>query len=1502
MASSEAWPIGDGKMARRVRGQDWSATPLGGVGTWPQCLKTIVDLSLASRQAMMLAWGPERILFYNDPCAPILGDYHPHALGMPLDMAWPSLWDEIKRLAERIQAGEAIAFDALPLVTTRNGRREQGWWTFSFSPLRDESGAVAGLLGVVVDASDKVRADRAEATLRVREADLERVQRIGEVGGLDIDIADNMTSWRSPEYLRLHGLPPTPRQETHEQWRERVHPADRANAEAQLHAALNGDGTSYDSEYRIIRPSDGAVRWIRARADIKRDTDGKAVRLVGAHLDITDQKRANEVLRQSERRQAFLLELSDRLQALSDPGAVAEAACRILVEELQAGRAQYAVMVEDLPNAEIAEIRGEAVRFGSPMVLRFPMNVYGARLSGLLRSGHTMVLTDVAHDPRIMEEQKEFLRSAGSQAVIAVPRVEAGRLAMKLTVHDRRRREWTAQDVSLVEEVAERIWTAIERARAAAALRASEEKYRALFESMDEAYAVVEVLKDQVGRWVDFRFLDANPAFMEHTSMPYPVGKTAAELLGTPNQRWTQLYGQALDTGDPIRIEETEHTLGRTFDLNIFTLDRNRNRVAILFTDITRRKQIEVALRESEEQFRTLADTAPALIWRNDAKGENLFINRNFLDFTGKSADEIRGGGWQRLFHPDEAPVHVADYLAAVQAERAWQKTSRIKRHDGAWRWFENHAQPVLDADNKYAGHVGASIDITDRVEAERALRELQERQAFLLKLSDALRLIPDAYDVQTTTTRLVAEHLGVDRTMYAEVDGEHGAETGRIRTQFIRQSVEGQPRVARFPEHFTFDPFGPHTMAARYRGEPLVVTDVGKDPAFSAAERDAWQKAGVRAAIVAPLAKGGRLVAEFGVHCIEARDWTRDEVALVQEVAERTWAAVERARAEAALRNSEALFRTLAEVIEDVFYVTDLDAGRLDYLSPAYEAVWGRPAAELTADLSRFIETIHPEDRAAVEANKAQQARGETVHSEYRILRPDGEVRWIFDRCFPIPDGCRRLSAGIATDVTQHRTAEERVRTSDERFRQFGEASQDVLWIRDAETLSWEYLTPAFETIYGLSREEALRGSNFRNWVELIVPDDRERALDMIRQVRAGKRVSFEYRIRRPIDGQVRWLRNTDFPIYDGMGRIIRIGGIGRDITESKAVEARLIESEGRLRSAMDVAQVGLWDWNMRTGDITWSAEHFRMEGYSVNGVTPSYETWAAPIHPEDRAETEAALHHAMETREEYVREFRVVHPDGSVHWLNARGRFFYDTQNQPIRMIGAMVETTARRESEDRMAVLVAELQHRTKNLMGVVRAVGEQTLRTSENLSDFAPRFRDRMSALTRVQNLLSRLSGENRITFDELIRTEIEALGLVAKEKGRVTLKGPRGVLLRSSTVQTFALALHELATNAVKYGALKEDNGETGGRLSVEWSLGREAGQPWLYVDWREHGVAMPPKDAPPQGGGAGRQLIERALPYQLGARTTYVMQDEGVRCTIALAVSEKSAGKAEDDD
>src|SRR5690348_9258165 len=207
----------------------------------------------------------------------------------------------------------------------------------------------------------------------------------------------------------------------------------------------------------------------------------------------------------------------------------------------------------------------------------------------------------------------------------------------------------------------------------------------------------------------------------------------------------------------------------------------------------------------------------------------------------------------------------------------------------------------------------------------ESALRESEERQAFLPKLSDALRPLTDAAEIQSTTARMLGTHLNVDRAMYAEVDGERGAETGIVRGQYVRSTGDGEPPLFPFPKRFTYESFGAHTMAARNRGEPLVVADVVEDPAFSDAERDAWIAADVHAAIVAALAKGGRLAAELGVQCRGPRIWTVAEVELVEEVAERTWAAAERARAEAALRQSEEKYRTIFDSIDEGFALIEV-------------------------------------------------------------------------------------------------------------------------------------------------------------------------------------------------------------------------------------------------------------------------------------------------------------------------------------------------------------------------------------------------------------------------------------------------------------------------------------------------------------------------------------------------------------------------------------------------
>jgi two-component sensor histidine kinase len=226
---------------------------------------------------------------------------------------------------------------------------------------------------------------------------------------------------------------------------------------------------------------------------------------------------------------------------------------------------------------------------------------------------------------------------------------------------------------------------------------------------------------------------------------------------------------------------------------------------------------------------------------------------------------------------------------------------------------------------------------------------------------------------------------------------------------------------------------------------------------------------------------------------------------------------------------------------------------------------------------------------------------------------------------------------------------------------------------------------------------------------------------------------------------------------------------------------------------------------------------------------------------------------------------------------------------------------DATEEVELQDRLRVLVAELQHRSRNLVSVVQGVSERTLATSETLEDFRGRFRPRLDALSRVNSLLSRIEEGDRITFDQLLQTELQAHGVIGfdGQGEQVSLKGPNGIRLRSATVQTFALAIHELATNALKYGALFRPEG----RLEVKWSLlPGKGGEQRLRVDWRESGVAPEWHDGSPPAvaidgvparrrQGYGRELIEKALPYQLKALTTYELTPQGVHCTIIVPVS-----------
>jgi two-component system CheB/CheR fusion protein len=236
---------------------------------------------------------------------------------------------------------------------------------------------------------------------------------------------------------------------------------------------------------------------------------------------------------------------------------------------------------------------------------------------------------------------------------------------------------------------------------------------------------------------------------------------------------------------------------------------------------------------------------------------------------------------------------------------------------------------------------------------------------------------------------------------------------------------------------------------------------------------------------------------------------------------------------------------------------------------------------------------------------------------------------------------------------------------------------------------------------------------------------------------------------------------------------------------------------------------------------------------------------------------------------------ERRVKNADGSEYYLVRLGPY-RDGDHKIEGVVITFVNVTSLTWSESRQRVLIAELQHRTRNLLTVVQSIGRQTLGKGGTFHD----FNTRLAALNRVQGLIGDTT-EDAIDLGELVRLELQAIGAA---DGKATVSGP-AVPLSLDLIQTMGLALHELATNAVKHGALKEPKG----KLSISWDVHQDGPHARRVVlNWRESGVAVEQK---PTRQGFGRQLIEKALSFELRAKADLSFGKEGVSCRIEIPIS-----------
>ena len=327
----------------------------------------------------------------------------------------------------------------------------------------------------------------------------------------------------------------------------------------------------------------------------------------------------------------------------------------------------------------------------------------------------------------------------------------------------------------------------------------------------------------------------------------------------------------------------------------------------------------------------------------------------------------------------------------------------------------------------------------------------------------------------------------------------------------------------------------------------------------------------------------------------------------------------------------------------------------------------------------------------------------------------------------------------------------------------------------------------------------------------------------------------------------------------------------------------AALRQSEQQLEFALRAGRLGSWELNLKNGRLIASDEFRAAFGLGPNERLDRYTQLLARIHPDDRAQLEQAMDQAIDQGGNLDIEYRITKPNGEIGWTLVRGRAVNDEHGTPVRIAGVALDITARKTGEERLRLLLDELNHRVKNTLATVQSVALQTLRNAADPTQFAATFIARIGALARAHELLSAASWDGA-SLEEVISRTLAPL-VTGGDQGRISFSGPP-INLGPNAAVTLNMVFHELTTNAGKYGALSVPTG----RVEVLWSIVEDQGVRYVQIDWRESGG--PPVVAPTRRG-FGSRLIEQGLAREFEGQAELTFNQEGVRCHIRLPFSAK---------
>ena len=871
-----------------------------------------------------------------------------------------------------------------------------------------------------------------------------------------------------------------------------------------------------------------------------------------------------------------------------------------------------------------------------------------------------------------------------------------------------------------------------------------EDCYRALFESAPNGALVADP---------ESRYLDANSAICRM------LGYTRDEILGLHLSdivvHKLPQNGGALDRIKSHSSNEVEWRFrrknGSLFSGKVsLTITPDGYQLAVV-RDITEQKKADELLAESEARYRDLVENAIDIIYTQDLRGNYISVNSAVERITGYTIEEALAMNLADAIAPEYLEKAIQMIAAKLAGQEVTAYDLELLAKDGRRVAVEINTRVIYENGAPVAIQ-GIARDITERKKAED--KAIAERNL----LNTVIDNLPDRIFVKDLKSRVIMnnvahrQHLGVTRV----------------------EEVLGKTDFDFFPPEIAAPYIADEERIIR-TGEPLINRE---QPAVDRSGKHLWSLT-----TKVPLRdRDGTITGIVGIN----RDIT------------------EAKHAADALRDSDEKFHQLADNITDAFWIRSPDMSKVHYISPAFEQIWGRTVESMYADPQLWAELIFPEDRERVVAAFAGLTGSRTgLDIEYRIVRPDGGIRWVRVRGFQVRDEAGELirHVGVVTDMTERKALEaEMERLRIEHTVVLNSLGEGVHWIDAGGTIKYE--NPAAAKMLGYEVAELI-GMPAHSTMHHTRADG-----TAYPKGECGIYATLRDGVVRRVTDEVFWRKDgTSFaveyictPVFDQGGHSLGTVVVFTDITDRKTAEVLLNENKQRLRLATESARLGIWDWDVAANKLVWDAKMHGIYGVREADFGGVYDAWQKCIHPDDREGVNVKIAAAISGPMDFHAEFRIVRPNGEVRHIESHALVRRSDDGAAVRLIGVNCDITGRMDLEDQLrqsqkmeavGQLAGGIAHDFNNLLTAINGYSALTLRKMnegdplrdniqeiKNAGERAAALTDQLLTFSRKQvlqpaalNLNTAISGlENML--GRIIRESIEVRTILDPGLGNI----------------------------------------------------------------------------------------------------------------------------------